>query len=81
MFTYLTEGVCSEKITFDVENDVVKNVQFYSGCAGNVIGISKLIEGMNIHAAIKRLKGINCRDKGTSCPDQLARALEKYISE
>ena len=79
MVTYITEGVCSERITFDVENEIIKNVMFYSGCPGNVVGISKLVEGMNIHEAIERLKGIDCKGKGTSCPDQLARALEKYI--
>ncbi|SHK04157.1 TIGR03905 family TSCPD domain-containing protein [Paramaledivibacter caminithermalis] len=81
MNSYITQGVCSQKITFDVENEIVKNVTFYSGCPGNLQGISSLIEGMNIHEVIKRLKGIKCGFKSTSCPDQLSKALEEYLSK
>lgn len=81
MNSYITQGVCAKKITFTVENDLVKNVVFYSGCPGNLQGISSLIEGMNIHEVIKRLQGIKCGFKSTSCPDQLAKALESYVSE
>ena len=79
MKTYITKGVCSKKITFEIENNIIHNVVFYSGCSGNLQGISHLVEGMNIHEAIARLKGIQCGNKATSCPDQLAIALEQTI--
>ncbi|MCT4563415.1 MAG: TIGR03905 family TSCPD domain-containing protein [Maledivibacter sp.] len=80
MNSYIPQGVCSKKITFTVENDLVKNVVFYSGCPGNLKGIGQLIEGMNIHEVIKKLRGITCGFKSTSCPDQLSKALDEYIS-
>lgn len=79
MYTYTTEKVCSRMITFDLENNIVRNVKFTGGCHGNLQGISKLVEGMDINEVINKLKGIKCKDKETSCPDQLARALEKYL--
>ena len=75
-FSYEPSGVCSALITFEVDNGIVRNVQFTRGCNGNTQGISRLVEGMNIDDVISRLKGTNCNGKGTSCPDQLARALE-----
>ncbi len=66
------------KIDFDVDNNIVRNVRFTGGCSGNTQGISALAEGMNIDDVISRLKGTDCRGRGTSCPDQLARALEEY---
>lgn len=75
-FTYKPQGVCSAQIDFEIENDIVKNVRFTRGCNGNTQGISALCEGMSVDEVIKRLKGTNCNGKGTSCPDQLARALE-----
>lgn len=80
MITYITKGVCSRKITFDVEDSIVRNVAFEAGCPGNVVGVSRLVDGMNINEAISKLKGISCRDKETSCPDQLAKALEEYLN-
>lgn len=76
MTTYTTHGVCSREISFDVEDGIVTDVQFISGCSGNLQGISKLVEGMPVREVIKRLRGIRCGSKSTSCPDQLARALE-----
>lgn len=76
---YTTRGTCSRKIIFDVENDKVTNVQFVMGCHGNTQGISKLVEGMDVNEVISRLKGIDCNGRGTSCPDQLAKALESYL--
>lgn len=76
---YTTRGTCSRKIIFDVENDKVTNVQFVMGCHGNTQGISKLVEGMDVNEVISRLKGIDCNGRGTSCPDQLAKALEAYL--
>lgn len=75
-FSYEPSGVCSALITFEVDDGIVRNVQFTRGCNGNTQGISRLVEGMNIDDVIVRLKGTNCNGKGTSCPDQLARALE-----
>lgn len=75
-YSYTPSGVCSVKIDFEVEGDVVKNVAFTRGCNGNTQGISRLVEGMNIDDVIARLKGTDCNGRGTSCPDQLARALE-----
>ena len=77
MYNYTTTGVCSKKISFDIDNGKVIKVAFLGGCEGNLQGISNLIEGMEINEAIKRLKGIPCGNKSTSCPDQLALALEE----
>lgn len=79
MEKYITSGVCSSEILFEVEDNIVKEVTFVRGCPGNTLGVASLIQGMEVHEAIKRLKGIDCRDRGTSCPDQLAKALEEYI--
>ena len=79
-FSYQPKGVCSVQIDFEVEDGVVRNVHFTRGCNGNTQGISALVEGMNIDDVISRLKGTNCNGRGTSCPDQLAIALEqKYV--
>lgn len=80
-FTYSPKGVCSMKISFETEDGIVKNVRFTGGCNGNTQGISKLVEGMEINEVIKRLKGTNCGMRGTSCPDQLATALELSLKE
>ncbi len=69
-------GVCSRLIEIEAEDGVIVNVRFTKGCHGNSQGISRLLEGMSIADAIARLRGIDCKGKGTSCPDQLARALE-----
>ena len=73
---YKTQGTCSSAIDFEVENGIIKSVSFTGGCHGNLQGISRLVEGMKVEDAIARLKGIRCGFKNTSCPDQLARALE-----
>ncbi len=75
MSTYITSGVCATKIEFVVEDNIVKKIEFKSGCPGNLEGISKLAEGMKVEEVISKLQGITCGDKPTSCPDQLARAL------
>lgn len=80
MHTFETTGVCAKKITFEIEDNKIIKVNFIGGCPGNLIGVSKLVEGMEIHEAIHRLKGINCGSKTTSCPDQLSKALESYIA-
>lgn len=76
-YSYTPRGVCSREMEIELEGDIIKSVKIVGGCAGNTVGVSKLIEGMNIDEAIKRMKGIPCGNKGTSCPDQLANALEQ----
>ena len=74
---YRTRGVCAQLIHFDLDGDIVKNVQFLGGCNGNLQGIGKLVEGMKVDDVIERLQGIRCGNKATSCPDQLAWALKQ----
>ena len=76
-----TRGVCSQAIEICLEDDVVKRVQFYGGCNGNTQGISQLVRGMKADEVIARLEGISCNGKGTSCPDQLARALRQMLDK
>ena len=78
-FNYNTNGVCSSRIEFDVQDGAIRDVQFIGGCNGNLKGIGNLVEGMTPEDAISRLEGINCGSKGTSCPDQLAKALTNWI--
>ena len=75
MYRYKTHGTCSSEILIDLDGDTVKSVQFINGCAGNTQGVARLAQGMKVDEVITRLKGIQCRG-GTSCPDQLAQALE-----
>lgn len=79
-YTYKTRGTCSREIKFEINDGIVSKVSFVSGCNGNLQGIGQLVEGMKVEDVISRLKGINCNGKGTSCPDQLARALEEVIA-
>ena len=74
---YRPKGVCSQSIDFDIEDNKVKNVSFVGGCSGNLQGISRMIEGMDVNEAISRIEGIRCGFKSTSCPDQLAKALKE----
>lgn len=75
-YSYKTNGTCSVKIQFDVNEGIVSNVTFVGGCNGNLKGISALVEGMKVEDVITRLEGIRCGFKQTSCPDQLAQALK-----
>ena len=75
-FEYKTQGTCSQRIFFDIEDGKVKNVQFLGGCNGNLKGIGSLVDGMDIDTVIARLEGTTCGLKATSCPDQLAKALK-----
>ncbi len=78
---YKTKGTCSRAISFDIEDGKLRNVQFVDGCNGNLQGIGRLVEGMDAKECVSRLKGIRCGYKDTSCPDQLARAIEKALGE
>ncbi len=80
-YKYKTRGTCSREITFDLENGIVKNISFYGGCNGNLKGISALAEGKPAEEVIESLKGIKCGFKPTSCPDQLALALQEALNE
>lgn len=75
---FKTRGVCSREINFEIEDNKIKNAYFVGGCNGNTQGIAKLIEGMDVDEAIRRMSGIDCGGRGTSCPDQFARALKEY---
>ncbi len=77
---YKTKGTCSREIHIEVENDIIKDVAFIGGCNGNTQGISSLVKGMNIHDVIAKMEGIDCGGRGTSCPDQLAKALKKFVT-
>lgn len=79
--TYNTHGTCSRQINLEVENNIVTNISFVGGCSGNTQGICALVVGMNVEDVIERLRGIKCGFKPTSCPDQLAQALEQYKKE
>ncbi len=79
MAVYKTVGTCSREITFDVVDGKVTGVSFLGGCNGNLKGIAKLVEGMEVNEAISRLEGIKCGFKNTSCPDQLAKALKETL--
>ena len=80
-FEYHTEGTCSRNIILDMDGGTIENVQFIGGCNGNLKGISSLIQGQKAQDVIDRVKGIKCGPKSTSCPDQLALALEAYLAE
>ena len=79
--SYKTRGTCSRQIDFELENGIVKNVSFFGGCNGNLKGIGALVEGRPAEDVIKTLKGMKCGFKPTSCPDQLAQALEKALDD
>lgn len=80
-YCYKTKGTCATKIDFDLEGDTVTNVQFTSGCNGNLSAISCLIDGLSVDEIVSKLKGISCGGRPTSCSDQLATALLQAIDE
>ena len=75
---YTPRGVCSRKMTIEIEDGIIRSVQVDGGCSGNLQGISRLVEGMPVDEAISRMDGIRCGWKNTSCPDQMAQALKQY---
>jgi uncharacterized protein (TIGR03905 family) len=78
MYEYKTSKTCSAKINFDILDGKLRSVSFKDGCQGNLKALSVLLEGMDAKEAVSKLKGINCGSKGTSCADQLAKAVEQY---
>lgn len=81
MYEYKTKGTCSQMIYFDVQDNKLTDVKFMGGCNGNLKGIAKLVEGMDIDDVIARIEGVTCGMKKTSCPDQLAQALKAYKAQ
>jgi len=79
MYEYATNGTCSTKIRFNIEDGKLHSVKFENGCDGNLKSIGILLEGMDAAEAVKKLKGVRCGRKNTSCGDQLAKAVEKYL--
>lgn len=79
MFSYTPKGVCSNRINFDIINGKLHNVRFIGGCPGNLLAISKLVEGKDAQEIAELLLGNDCRGRGTSCADQLAQAIKEHI--
>ncbi len=80
IYKYNPEGVCSTEMIFDIdENDIIQDLKVIGGCNGNLKGIGKLIKGMKVQEVIEKLSGVTCGLKNTSCPDQISKALEKYL--
>lgn len=79
--TYRPRGVCSQQMTIEMEDGIIQSVQIVGGCNGNLQGISSLVRGMRAEDAIERLSGIRCGFKNTSCPDQLAKALQEALAQ
>ncbi|WP_343250738.1 TIGR03905 family TSCPD domain-containing protein [Diplocloster hominis] len=79
--TYKTRGVCSQEIHLELDNDIIKFVEFIGGCSGNTQGVARLVTGMKVQDAIAKMEGIKCGYKNTSCPDQLAQALKSAANQ
>lgn len=80
MYNYNTVGICASSIKFDIEDGKLKNICFLGGCDGNLKGLCSLLEGMDVNTVIDKFSGISCGRKSTSCPDQLARALQGIVN-
>ncbi len=80
-YRYTPQGVCSLEMIFQIDGNIIKNLKIIGGCPGNTVGVSKLVVGRTIDEVIDMLKGIQCGMKGTSCPDQVAKALQEYKSK
>ena len=79
-YTFRPQGVCSQQMEFDVEDGKIRRLEVLGGCSGNLQGISRLVEGMDVDEVIRRLEGVRCGFKPTSCPDQLAKALRACLA-
>ena len=77
-YRYTPQGVCSMQMIFEIDNGIIKKLKIIGGCPGNTVGVSRLVEGRTVDEVIEMLKGIPCGKRVTSCPDQVAKALEKY---
>lgn len=79
-YTYIPRGVCSRMIELEIEDDTIIECKFLGGCSGNTQGVARLVQGMDVYDAIEKLEGIDCGGRGTSCPDQLAKALNEAVN-
>ena len=79
-YTHTNKGTCSTQVSFDLNDGIITNVSYVGGCNGNLQGVSRLVEGQKAEEVLGRLKGIRCGVKPTSCPDQLARAIEEALA-
>ena len=79
-YTYIPRGVCSRMIELEIEDDTIIDCKFLGGCSGNTQGVARLVKGMDVYDAIDKLEGIDCGGRGTSCPDQLAKALNEAVN-
>mgnify|MGYP003518661501 FL=1 len=77
-YKYTPQGVCSMQMIFEIDNNIIKSLKIIGGCPGNTLGVSRLVVGKSVDEVIEMLKGIPCGTRGTSCPDQVAIALEEY---
>lgn len=77
-FTYKTKGVCSRLMNFEMEGNIIKNVEIIGGCPGNLMGISNIIKNKTVDEVIEAFEGVTCGPKNTSCPDQIACAMKLY---
>ena len=80
-YRFYPTGVCSREMIFDIEDGIVKDLKVIGGCNGNLKGISSLIRGMKLEDIISKLEGIDCNGRGTSCPDQISKALKEYMNK
>ena len=80
-YRYYPQGVCSREMIFDIDDGIVKDLITIGGCNGNLKWISSLIKGMKIEDVISRLEGIDCNGRGTSCPDQISKALKEFLNK
>ncbi len=78
-YRYKPSGVCSREFVFDIKDDIIQKLDVVGGCSGNLQGISQLLVGMNINDVVEKIKGVKCGMKNTSCPDQIALALQKFL--
>ena len=78
-FNFIPKGVCSRQISLEIDNGIITNCKFTGGCSGNTQGLCSLVIGMDAEEAMKRLRGIDCNGRGTSCPDQLSIAIEEAL--
>ena len=77
-YRYIPQGVCSMQMIFEIDNGIIKKLKIIGGCPGNTVGVSRLVEGRTVDEVIEMLKGIPCGKRQTSCPDQVAKALNEF---
>lgn len=81
MMHYTPKGVCSRDMQLDIQDGILRDVKIVGGCDGNTQGLCALVRGMDAKEVMEKLRGIDCRGRGTSCPDQLSKAIARYLQE